>query len=733
MIHPTHAIQGPFIQGAKMHIRATAVLMLLGSCAHSPKTIAPDTLMEESLSTSTPNPLLASWTGPHGGLPPFDQARLEHYVPAIEEAMAEMLSEIDTIANQTDAPTFENTLAALEGTGKTFDQVMTIYWVALSTMSTPELREVEMKMAPKLAELNDKFYQNEPLFKRIEALYNADEKDALTAEQQRLVWKRWSDFTRNGAELDSGGKTRLAAINQELAGLYTTFGQNLLADEETWVTIQDEEQLAGLPEATVQAMSAGAEERSLSGKWVVVNTRSSVAPVLTYASDRALREQVWRAFVMRGDHGDEHDNKGLITKILQLRAERATLLGYATHAHWRLETSMAKTPDNAMALMEAVWGPAVARVEEEIAAQKEVAGREGGDTDIQPWDYRYYMEKVRKDRYDLDANEVKPYMELEQLREGMFWVAGQLYGLSFAPMSDVAVIHPDVRVWQVSDPQGDHVGVFYFDPYARTGKRSGAWMNAYRIQERYDGRVTPVISNNCNFVKGPPGTSVLISWDDARTLFHEFGHALHGLLSDAQYPTLAGTNVARDFVEFPSQVNEHWLGTPEVLKRFAKHHETGEPIPEELVAKIQKASTFNNGFSTVEFLASALIDMKLHLAGNTPIDPAQFEKETLGGLGMPDQIVMRHRTPQFAHVFSGDGYSAGYYSYLWADTLTADAAEAFKEAGSMYDEDTASMLRATVLSVGNTVDPAESFRAFRGRDVTIDALMRDRGFPVPAH
>jgi len=690
-------------------------------------------MMEDPLTTSNPNPLLASWTGPHGGLPPFDQARLEHYVPAIEEAMAEMLSEIEAIATQAQAPTFDNTLAALEGTGDKFDRVMTIYWVALSTMSTPELREVEMEMAPKLAELNDKFYQNEALFKRIEALYNSDEKDALTAEQQRLVWKRWSDFTRNGAQLDSAGKERLAAINQELAGLYTTFSQNLLADEETWVTIEDEGQLAGLPEATVQAMSSGAEERGLSGKWVVVNTRSSVDPVLTYASDRALREQVWRAFVMRGDHGDAHDNKGLITKILQLRAERATLLGYATHAHWRLETSMAKTPDNAMALMEAVWGPAVARVEEEIAAQQEVAGREGGDTDIQPWDYRYYMEKVRKDRYDLDANEVKPYMELEQLREGMFWVAGQLYGLSFAPMPDVATIHPDVRVWEVNDPEGDHVGVFYFDPYARTGKRSGAWMNAYRIQERYDRQVTPIISNNCNFVKGPPGTPVLISWDDARTLFHEFGHALHGLLSDAQYPTLAGTNVARDFVEFPSQVNEHWLGTPEVLKRFAKHHETGAPIPEELVAKIQKASTFNNGFSTVEFLASALIDMKLHLAGDTPIDPAQFEKDTLGGLGMPDEIVMRHRTPQFAHVFSGDGYSAGYYSYLWADTLTADAAEAFKEAGSMYDEDTASLLRATVLSVGNTVDPAESFRAFRGRDVTIDALMRDRGFPVPAH
>ena len=715
-----------------MRFRWPVFLLLFGSCAHTPLKTSTESPTEETLATSTSNPLLQTWAGPHGGLPPFDQARLEHYVPAIEAAMAEMLAEVDAIANQSDPPTFENTLTALEGTGKLFDRVLTVYWVALSTMSTPELREVEQEMAPKLAAINDQFYQNEALFKRIESLYHGDEKDSLSPEQQRLVWKRWSDFTRNGAQLNATGKARLAEINQELAGLYTTFGQNLLADEETWVTIDDQAKLAGLPDATVQAMAAAAQERQLDGKWVVVNTRSSVAPVLTYGAHRALREEVWRAFVMRGDHGDDHDNKGLIASILKLRAERATLLGYATHAHWRLETSMAKTPDNAMELMEAVWGPAVARVEEEVAAQREAARREGGDPDIQPWDYRYYMEKVRKDRYDLDANEVKPYLELEQLREGMFWAGGELYGLSFAPVEDVPIIHPDVRVWEVSDTEGAHVGLFYFDPYARTGKRSGAWMNAYRIQEDYRGQVTPIVSNNCNFVKGPPGTPVLISWDDARTLFHEFGHALHGLLSNAQYPTLAGTNVARDFVEFPSQVNEHWLGTPEVLKQFAKHHETGAPIPEELVAKIEKASTFNTGFSTVEFLASALMDMKLHLAGDTPIDPAQFEKDTLSQLGMPKQIVMRHRTPQFAHVFSGDGYSAGYYSYLWADTLTADAAEAFKEAGSMYDKDTADRLRATVLSVGNTVDPESSFHAFRGRDVKIDALMRDRGFPVPA-
>ncbi len=404
-------------------------------------------------------------------------------------------------------------------------------------------------------------------------------------------------------------------------------------------------------------------------------------PFLTYSDRRDLREKVWRTYYSRGDNGDAHDNNAIITEILKLRAERAKLLGYPTHAHWRLENAMAKTPERAMALMEAVWTPAVARVHEEVADMQAIADKEGAKITIAPWDYRYYAEKVRKDKYDLDQNEVKPYLQLEKLREAMFWVAGELYGFQFTPVTDVPVYHPDVRVWKVSDPAGAHVGLWYFDPYARPGKRSGAWMNAYRSQERFDGAVTTIVSNNANFVKGKPGEPILVSWDDASTLFHEFGHALHGLNSSVTYPSLSGTAVARDFVEFPSQLNEHWLETPEVLNRFALHYQTGKPMPKELVDKIERSSKFNQGFDTVEYLASALVDMKLHLAGDQTIDPRAFERDTLKALGMPSEIVMRHRTPQFSHVFSGDGYSAGYYSYLWSDTLTADAFEAFTRGG----------------------------------------------------
>jgi peptidyl-dipeptidase Dcp len=407
------------------------------------------------------------------------------------------------------------------------------------------------------------------------------------------------------------------------------------------------------------------------------------------------------------------------------------LLGYATHAHWRLENTMAKTPERAMTLMEAVWTPAVARVREEVADMQAIADKEGAKLKIAPWDYRYYAEKVRKAKYDLDQNEVKPYLQLEKLREGMFWVAGELFGFSFEPVSGVPVYHPDVRVWEVKDKAtGRHIGLWYFDPYARPGKRSGAWMNSYRGQERFRGEVTTIVSNNSNFVKGQPGEPVLISWTDAETLFHEFGHALHGLNSQVNYPSLSGTSVARDFVEFPSQLLEHWLPTPEVLNRFALHYQTGKPIPPELVARITKASTFNQGFATVEYLSSALVDMKLHLAGDRQIDADAFERDTLKVLGMPEEIVMRHRTPQFGHVFAGDGYSAGYYSYLWSDTLTADAYEAFTEGKGAYDRDVAERLRKNVFSVGNTLDPADAYRSFRGKDAGIDALMRKRGFPV---
>jgi peptidyl-dipeptidase Dcp len=458
-----------------------------------------------------------------------------------------------------------------------------------------------------------------------------------------------------------------------------------------------------------------------------------VDPFLTYSTRRDLREKVWRMFVMRGDNGDEHDNNRTITEILQLRAERAKLLGYPTHAHWRLEDQMAKTPERAVALMEAVWKPAVARVHEEVADMQAIADREKAGIRIAPWDYRFYAEKVRKAKYDLDQNDVKPYLQLEKLREGMFWVAGELFGLRFSPVADgsIPVYHPDVRVWEVTDAQGKHVGLWYFDPYARPGKNSGAWMNEYRRQSRLEGDVPVIVSNNANFVKGKPGEPILISWDDARTLFHEFGHALHGLNSSVFYPSLAGTAVARDYVEFPSQLLEHWLETRAVLDRFALHFQTGKPVPAALVEKIERSKTFNQGFATVEYLSAALVDMKLHLAGGAPIDPRRFEKDTLAALGMPAELVMRHRTAHFQHVFSGDGYSAGYYSYLWSDTLSADAWEAFIEQGGPYDKAVARRLQDNVFRAGNTVDPADGYRNFRGRDPGIAALMRKRGFPVP--
>ncbi|HEX8138378.1 MAG TPA: M3 family metallopeptidase [Pyrinomonadaceae bacterium] len=682
---------------------------------------------------SAANPLLAKWTGPYGGVPPFDRVRVADFKPALEAAMTENLSEIDRIARNTAAPTFENTIVAMERTGSALDRVGTIYGIWSSTMSGPEFQGVQREMAPRLAAFSDKITQNEPLFRRIEAVYNSPEKKKLTPEQQRLSWYYYNNFVRAGARLDPAAKKRLSEINQQLAGLYTRFNQNLLADEEgQFVVIKDEAQLKGLPQSVRDAAQAAAAAKKQPGAWVITNTRSSVDPFLTYSDVRELREKVWRMFVNRGDNGDEHDNNSIITEILQLRAERAKLLGYKTHAHWRLENAMAKTPERAVELMEAVWKPAVARVHEEVADMQAVANKEGAKIKIEPWDYRYYAEKVRKERYDLDQNEVKQYLQLEKLREGMFWVAGELFGFNFTPVTNVPVYHPDVRVWEVTDKATKrHIGVWYFDPYAREGKRSGAWMNAYRSQERMDKEVTTIVSNNANFVKGKPGEPVLVSWDDAETLFHEFGHALHGLNSNVTYPSLSGTAVARDYVEFPSQLLEHWLSTPEVLQKFAVHYQTGKPMPPALFERIKRASTFNEGFATTEYLASALVDMKLHLAGSQKIDPDAFERQTLAELGMPSEIVMRHRTPQFGHVFSSDAYSAGYYSYLWSDVLTADAFEAFQEAGGPYDKNVAARLRKYIFSVGNTVDPAEAYRAFRGHDPTIDALMRKRGFPMP--
>ena len=491
--------------------------------------------------TSNGNPLLGKWEGPYGGFPPFDRVQIALFKPALESAMAEQLVEVDRIAKNTAAPDFENTIVALEHAGSTFNRVSTIYGVWGSTMNGPEFQVVEREMAPRLAAFRDQISQNEALFKRIESVYNSPEKAKLDPEQQRLVWLYYTNFVRSGARLGSEAKARLSQINQELAGLFTKFSQNVLAEEnDQFLALKSEEDLAGLPQSLRDAAAAAAVTKKQPGVGIIMNTRSAVDPFLTYSDRRDLREKVWRMFINRGDNGDEHDNNANITQILQLRAERAKLLGYKTHAHWRLENAMAKTPERAMELMEAVWKPAVARVHEEVRDMQALADKQGAKITIEPWDYRYYMEKVRKEKYDLDQNEVKPYLQLEKLREGIFWVAGELFNFNFTPVTNVPVAHPDIRVWEVTDKTTKrHIGLWYFDPYARAGKRSGAWMNAYRSQERINGEVTTIVSNNANFIKGKPGEPLLISWDDATTMFHEFGHALHGLNSNVTYPSLS--------------------------------------------------------------------------------------------------------------------------------------------------------------------------------------------------
>ncbi len=712
--------------------RSTAALGLaLAACAAGQK--RPETAMTENKPKSE-SPLLAPWQGPWSGVPPFGKFEVKDIKFAMEEAMARNLVEIDQIAGNAEPATFDNTIVALERAGAPLNRATAVYGVYTSTMNDAEMQAIEADLSPKLAAFNDKIVQNAKLFARIAAVYEKRESLGLSPEQKRLLWLDYTGFVRQGASLEGPAKQKLSQLNQQLASLATRFTQNILAEEGTqMVLLTTEADLAGLSPSLREQAAQAAASRGKAGQWAILNTRSSVDPFLTFSTSRDLREKVWRMFIMRGDNGDAHDNNFLITEVLRLRAQKAKLLGYPTWAHWKLEDQMAKTPERAIALMEAVWKPAVARVHEEVADMQAIADKEKAGIKIAPWDYRFYAEKVRKAKYDLDENEMKPYLQLEKLREGMFWVAGELFGFKFVQITDgsVPVYHPDVRVWEVQDSSGKHVGLWFFDPYARPGKSSGAWMNEYRRQSRVAGDVPVIVSNNANFVKGKPGEPILISWDDATGMFHEFGHALHGLNSSVTYPALSGTNVPRDYVEFPSQLLEHWLSTRALLDHYALHFQTGQPIPAALVAKIERSKTFNQGFATVEYLSAALVDMKLHLAGETPIDPRKFEKETLAELGMPEEIVMRHRTPQFQHVFAGDGYSAGYYSYLWSDTLSADAWEAFVEAGGPYDKAVAKGLHDYVFRVGNTVDPADGYRAFRGRDPGIGALMRKRGFPVP--
>jgi peptidyl-dipeptidase Dcp len=678
------------------------------------------------------NPLLTNWwNGPHGGVPPFDKVKVADFQPAIEQGMAEARTAIEAIANNPKPATFDNTLLELEKAARTLDRVMAFYGVWGGGLNTPEFQAVEKAVSPKLAAFEDEVIQNEKLFKRIEAVYNSPEKSKLNKEQQRLAWYQYNKFVLKGAKLDAKQKSRVAEINQRLATLATQFGQNQLADEDTiTMVLEKQSDLAGLPQGVIDGAAEEATARKMTGKWVLSNTRSSIEPFLTYSTNRDLREKAFKMWTSRGDNNNANNNNKVITEVMKLRTERSKLLGYPTYAHWNLADNMAQDPAKAMDLMMQVWKPAVAQVKAEVKEMQAIVDQEKGGFKIQPWDYRFYAEKVRKAKYDFDLNAVKPYLQLSQIQKGLFLTAEKLFGFKFEKLKGVPVFHEDVTVYKVTGKGGKFVGLWYFDPYARPGKRSGAWMSAYREQSRIDKKpLTTIVSNNSNFIKGKPGEPVLLSWDDANTMFHEFGHALHGLASNVTYPTLSGTNVPTDYVEFPSQVLEHYLETPEVLKLLT--NTKGEALPKELADKIDKTKTFNSGFTTVEFLASAIVDMKLHLAGDENIDPAKFEKTTLKDLGMPSEIVMRHRLPAFGHLFSGEGYAAGYYSYLWSQVLDHDAYEAFVEAGNPFDKATAKKLVDYVFSVGNTIDQAEGYRLFRGRDPKVDALLRARGFPVP--
>lgn len=680
------------------------------------------------------NTLLQEWTGPYGGVPAFDEMDLALLQPAIEKGMALHLEDIDAIVNNPEEPTFENTIVAMEKAGEELGRAFTYYGIWSSNVSSPEFREIQAELAPKISDFRSKISQNKELFERIETVYKKAQENPLPADQQRVVQLIYEEFVMEGASLDAGAKERYAAINKELSSLYTQFSNNVLADEEGYVVYLTADQLSGLPESFVKAAAKAAADRGEEGKYAVTNTRSSMDQFLTYSDERELREKVWNNYYSRGDNADAHDNNALIAQILKLRDERVELLGYDNYAQWRLQNRMAKTPERAMELMEAVWPAALARVDEEVADMQALANASGADITIAPWDYRYYAEKVRKQKYDLDSDEVKQYLQLDKLTQALFFTAGELFNYAFEPVptGTVPVFHEEVKVWEVTDKTtGDHIGLWYLDPFARKGKRSGAWATTYRSHTTFDGKETVLASNNSNFIKPAPGEPVLISWDDATTFFHEFGHALHFFASDVKYPTLNGG--VRDYTEFQSQLLERWLSTDKVINQFLVHHETGEPIPADLVAKIKKASTFNQGFGTTEYLASALMDMKFHTVDPEELDVDRFERETLAALNMPEEIVMRHRSPHFGHVFSGEGYATGYYGYMWADVLTADAAEAFEEApGGFYDKEVAAKLVKFLFAPRNSMDPAEAYRKFRGRDAQIDALMRDRGFPVPA-
>ena len=679
--------------------------------------------------TDPSNPLLAAWRTPFDA-PPFGDIAPEHFRPAFDAALAAHSAEIKAIAESEEAPTHQNTLEALERAGEALRRVSSVFFNLVGTDSNEALQAIEREIAPILARHSSDIHLNAPLFRRIDDLNTRAAELELSPEDARLLERTHTDFVRAGAALAPRKKVRLAEITERLAVLGTTFSQNVLADERAYaLVLESEADLAGLPAAIREAAAAAAAERGMAGKYVITQSRSLVEPFLQFSSRRDLREVAFKAWIARGENGGATDNRAIIAEMVQLRAERAGLLGFDSFAHFRLDDAMAKTPQAALDLLNIVWEPARAKALADADAMQAMIQREGGNFALTAWDWRYYAERRRKEEFDIDESKLKPYLQLEALIAASFDTASRLFGLTFAERHDVPLYHPDVRVWEVSDADGGHVGLFMGDYFARPSKRSGAWMSAFRIQEKLAGDIRPIIINVMNFAKPGNGAPALLSFEDARTLFHEFGHALHGLLSDVTYRSIAGTSVAGDFVEFPSQLYEHWLEEPEILSRFARHAETGEPMPQDMLKRLLDARNANQGFATVEYTASALVDLELHLAAEAgALDIDTFEREALQKIGMPEAIVMRHRPTHFQHVFAGDHYASAYYSYLWSEVLDADGFAAFKEAGDIYDAETAQRLKENVLSAGYLHEPADAYVRFRGRPPDPEALLKKRGF-----
>ncbi|HMA57541.1 MAG TPA: M3 family metallopeptidase [Pseudolabrys sp.] len=681
-------------------------------------------------STEAQNPLLAEWAGAFE-LPPFEALEPDHFRPAFDQALAKHRGEIDAIAANPAAPNFENTIAALEKSGRALDRISSLFFVLAGSDTSDEIELIERDISPLLARHSNALYLNRSLYSRIADLYDRRDTLSLDAEQTRVLERYHTRFVRAGAALEKSAQDRLAAINERLASLGTQFGQNVLADEKSFAMVLEESDLAGLPDFARAAARAAAEERGYPGKCVITLARSSVETFLHFSSRRDLREKAFQAWICRGETGGKTDNRALIAEMVALRAERAKLLGFQNFADYRLDDQMAKTPQAVRKLLDDVWGRARAKAAAERDALQAMIAEEGGNFALAPHDWRYYAEKLRKARYDLDESEIKPYFQLDKTIEAAFETAQRLFGLSFSPVN-APLYHPDARAWEVTDARGRHVALFIGDYFARTSKHSGAWMTSLRDQEKLSGDTRPIILNICNFSKPAVGEPALLSFDDARTLFHEFGHALHGMLSDVTYPLLAGTAVPSDFVELPSQLYEHWLEVPEILQKYARHARTGEPMPKALLERLLATRTFNQGFATVEYTACALVDLDLHsLPDAAALDVTEFEHKDLERISMPPEIVMRHRLPHFQHLFSGGGYASGYYSYMWSEVLDADAFTAFEETGNPFDPAMAKRLHDYVYSAGNLRDPADAYKAFRGRLPTVDALLKKRGLVDP--